>query len=244
MSYTFLNKIETIVNSDFVKTEYLSKNIVCIIVDSQNIDIDTINKKHNILTKKEIENYKNKIHSLDKKNSFISSFLKRYILATVAVKCPKEIVFSYNKYGKPSYKGVHFNVSHTKSITAFCISKNIQCGIDVQVQSTAYPKKYFSTIEAQYVESHAESGTAIAQLWSIKESILKNIGTGIQADTFPIIPIKDVGDDIFNYQDPIVCKYADKEFAVFTKTLHHNIPLSLSYTFHKKSVPHIQIIHV
>ena len=90
------------------------------------------------------------------------------------------------RMGKPSlaeHPDVHYNLSHAEGITA-CIVSDYECGIDCEKVRKYRPnvmKRAFSASERKMVESapEAEKDLIFFRLWTLKESYVKAIGSGI-----------------------------------------------------------------
>lgn len=105
--------------------------------------------------------------------------------------------FIYNKYGKPLLKendNVHFNISHCRSLAVCALAENA-IGVDVE-NIREYPERVlnrcFSDKEIRFVKESKFPDRAFFQLWTLKESYTKAIGTGI---TFPMKTAEFVIDD-------------------------------------------------
>ena len=111
----------------------------------------------------------------------------RYILWKHYGITSKEIVFRYNKYGKPLFiepKGIHFNISHSGE-WVLCGVSDAPIGIDIEggmVDMLAIAERFFSKEEAKYIDSHpiCDRDDAFFKIWTLKESYIKCIGMGLQ----------------------------------------------------------------
>lgn len=93
---------------------------------------------------------------------------------------------SLNEYGKPYFsdQGVFFNLSHSGD-RAVCIMSDAEVGCDIERirnvdNNIAY--RFFSENEQKYVcsfDSEDELKRAFFRVWTLKESILKCVGTGM-----------------------------------------------------------------
>lgn len=125
---------------------------------------------------------------------------------------PKQIVFSYNSYGKPYLEletnlnyTLQFNLSHSENIILLAFSENIRIGIDVEkIYSTSdlldVAHRYFSSVEYKRLMTmpRIKREKAFFKYWSRKESYIKGLGKGlsiplnsfdvsIDSDTQPIL---------------------------------------------------------
>jgi len=85
---------------------------------------------------------------------------------------------SYNQFGKPEIQGkAHFNISHSEELCVLALS-DYDVGVDIEyIKDFREPvaKKVFSENELEFVKGRKERFYAI---WSMKESVLKEEGTG------------------------------------------------------------------
>ena len=91
--------------------------------------------------------------------------------------------FSYNKNQKPYFKeypNIHFNISHCKSGIA-CAVSNSPIGIDIE-EINLYDdikENVLSKEELQAIKISKSPNEEFTKFWTMKESYLKLIGTGI-----------------------------------------------------------------
>lgn len=92
--------------------------------------------------------------------------------------------FIYNKYGKPMLKEndfLHFNLSHCCGL-AVCAYAESPIGIDAE-KIRDFPervmKRCFTDREIGFVKNSDSPNNSFFQLWTLKESFVKAIGTGL-----------------------------------------------------------------
>ena len=96
-------------------------------------------------------------------------------------------VFEYNEHGKPSIIGhpeICFNLSHCKE-AAICAISDQPVGADVEsVRSfnESLVRYTMNEDEIRQIESSEDQAVAFIRLWTMKESAMKLIGTGISND--------------------------------------------------------------
>ena len=122
------------------------------------------------------------------RNRFVASrSMLRKILGGY-LKCNSgQILFSYNRYGKPFLKGntLRFNVSHSRGIALFAVAHGRDVGIDVEfvdpcVETMKTAQIAFSQAEfirLQTLEPDLRA-TEFFRNWTRNEAILKAVGTG------------------------------------------------------------------
>ena len=99
-------------------------------------------------------------------------------------------VFEYNKFGKPSlvsYPGIHFNMSHYKRAVS-CLIANHPVGVDIEeiTQVDLDVARYvLNQNEYDRVIASNEPDIEFSILWTMKESLIKLIGEGIDDKRLP-----------------------------------------------------------
>lgn len=99
----------------------------------------------------------------------------------------KNALFTYGKYGKPKLKDhedIHFNLSHSGRYV-ICAAGEVPVGIDIQKNTgnkEAVAKRFFSEREYASIaecRDKKEAERLFYRYWTLKESFIKAIGTGI-----------------------------------------------------------------
>ncbi len=105
----------------------------------------------------------------------------------------KKIQISKNSFGKPFLRknpDIHFNISHSIDFV-ICALSSCEIGIDVEKNVAidyGLIVESFSPLERRYVlETNAFSNERCLRLWTLKESYLKCIGTGLRAPLNSIV---------------------------------------------------------
>jgi 4'-phosphopantetheinyl transferase len=122
--------------------------------------------------------------------------LARALQRTVLASCmpgiaPDELRFTRGVSGRPSLappfdaSGVEFNLAHTRGLVALAVARGMRLGVDVEWLQKKVPlaaaRRYFSSAEVQALDALPEEARPrhFLRLWTLKESYLKAIGTGI-----------------------------------------------------------------
>ena len=106
-------------------------------------------------------------------------------------------VFEYNEHGKPSIVGhpeICFNLSHCKE-AAICVVSDQPVGVDVEsVRSfnESLVRYTMNEAEVKEIESAEDQAVAFIRLWTMKESALKLIGTGISNELKQVLQQKNL----------------------------------------------------
>lgn len=101
-------------------------------------------------------------------------------------------VFEYNEHGKPSIIGhpeIFFNLSHCKEAAA-CVVSDTPVGIDVESIREYRDSLVNYTMndeEVRLIETSDNPAAAFIRLWTMKESTMKLVGTGISNDMKTVI---------------------------------------------------------
>lgn len=174
----------------FIDTNNISLGDILKSVFLSDLDIASLNKYKMEETRKE------KAVSLILKNKYIREY-------------------HINEYGKPVSENTYFNISHSKGVVVF-IQSDKEIGIDIEKVREVDPRlvDYISSNEEK---SYINSDINFFEVWTNKESLTKNIGTGIKDK------IKDIPGLPLNGKKI----YKGKEFFVRTLT-HKNYVISVS----------------
>jgi len=123
----------------------------------------------------------------------------RRILAHYLSADPADIVFAYNRYGRPvvdspaEKRGVVFNLSHSAERALYAISGGTPVGVDVErmrpLDFTGISKRFFAPSEAATLASLPESDKidAFYECWTRKEAFVKAQGTGLHLDLNQVV---------------------------------------------------------
>jgi len=103
-----------------------------------------------------------------------------------------------NEYGKPFYReypDVYFSISHSGT-KVMCVISDAPVGCDVEQikkRDQDIAKRFFASEEYQLIQSQPseeEKTNMFFRIWTLKESFIKCIGTGLSTElnSFSIIP--------------------------------------------------------
>ena len=112
-----------------------------------------------------------------------------------------EMTFSYNKYGKPTLKNVNdffFNLSHSGDWVVLAYGAS-EVGVDIEKIRSGNERiveGIFKEEEKEYIYSVAgmERNKRFTQIWTLKESYIKYLGTGFSTgmNTFSVGALNNV----------------------------------------------------
>lgn len=106
-------------------------------------------------------------------------------------------LFEYGEHGKPSIVGhpeIHFNLSHCRE-AALCGVSNRPIGVDVECVRQKKESLVDYTMneeEVDLIHSSNDPALAFTRLWTMKESLLKLTGEGINNHLKDVLNRKDV----------------------------------------------------
>lgn len=121
--------------------------------------------------------------------------LKSYEMLLQLLRTDYPVEFEYSSHGKP-YISKHilqslqtpysfFSISHCQQAVAVAVSGS-KIGIDVESRtrriSDGLAESVMNESEQQYIARHPEPDTPFIELWTKKEAVLKQRGTGIIDD--------------------------------------------------------------
>jgi len=137
---------------------------------------------HDLL--KKIEGYK---FPIDQQRSLIGQLIVRQFYAPLLHKRWTEILFEENEHEKPLLKGIdrhYFNISHSGNQVVVAFSQE-NIGVDVEKAKgdrRKIAKRFFTPSEIEdleALENEEEQMHYFYQLWTLKESYMKAIGSGM-----------------------------------------------------------------
>ena len=135
-------------------------------------------------------------HELGKRLCVLAyQLLKRGLAEVYGIR--ENPVFEYNEHGKPMIVGhpeIFFNLSHCKE-AAICVVSDQPVGVDVEsVRSfnESLVRYTMNEAEVKEIESAEDQAVAFIRLWTMKESALKLIGTGISNELKQVLQQKNL----------------------------------------------------
>lgn len=127
----------------------------------------------------------------DRKKFVLTRSVLRKLLGRYTGVAADELIFSYNRYGKPylcpseRHEALFFNITHSRDIALFAFSRFCELGIDIEyrrdeVSCLDLARRFFSEDEYQVLSQF--SGDALRQrfyrCWTRKEAFIKAVGRG------------------------------------------------------------------
>ncbi len=150
------------------------------------LDNETFNWMLNLVSEEKRDRINRFLRWEDAQRSLVGDVLLRILIQDKLKLKNNEIVYTKNKFGKPSLNNIHdfsFNISHSGKWVVCALSKH-HVGIDVEkIKPTDFgiAKKYFSTDEYEFLMNQTTEDRleVFYNLWTLKESYIKAIGKGL-----------------------------------------------------------------
>lgn len=110
--------------------------------------------------------------------------LLRSILAKYLGITPKQILFTYNSFGKPATPSLYFNLSHSSHQLLIALSSEKEMGVDIErirhiPENVHENSPFFSAEEQKHILSAKNNQNAFFTCWTRKEALIKAIGEGM-----------------------------------------------------------------
>ena len=130
------------------------------------------------------EKLKRQKNVLAQKQGLGTELLLIKALETVAPELLPPLDISCGIDGKPELvgSGISFNLSHSGNFAACAVSDS-PIGLDIQTERDCdrrLAEKYFTALERHFIEESENKAYAFTKLWTMKESAVKYIGTGLK----------------------------------------------------------------
>lgn len=166
--------------------------------DFTQIPVGIIADYYRLLCESERQRYERFQFDKDKMAFVYSHAMLRLILSSYLKCTPKSIIYHINSFGKPSIKNnvtpalIEFNLTHTDNMAACVITntKNTSVGIDIEKSNSDVD--IFSLFNLSLSKDEQKEITECGdenemkrrfiELWTLKESLLKSNGTGINCN--------------------------------------------------------------
>lgn len=183
-------------------------------------------------------------HSKNLQRSILGEYLIRYFFKLKTKINIENIVFETGEKGKPFLHDskIHFNISHSGEWIVAAFSEK-ELGIDIElIKEPNYnvAKRFFSETEIQNLFSITDielKKQLFFEYWTIKESYLKAIGTGLtkSLSSFTVL---------FDKEEISIINNGEKE-NIYTYQLEFDPEYKLSISCYEKEInKKIQIINI
>ncbi|MCP4163785.1 MAG: 4'-phosphopantetheinyl transferase superfamily protein [Deltaproteobacteria bacterium] len=156
------------------------------ITKPEEVETSDLRKYKDLLSSDEIERHDRFKFDNLKNNFLITRALVRTTLANYLGCDPKSLKFETNSYGKPSLRGISFNLSHTDGLIVLAITGSKKIGVDTEnlnrnITDIDIAKRYFAEPEYHEIKACSEIDRKykFLEFWTLKESYIKAVGKGL-----------------------------------------------------------------
>lgn len=159
---------------------------VCCLNIKENLESNKLEELAKYLSNEKYERIKKFYKLEDYKRTLFADILARYMISKTIKKEFTEIIFDYNKYGKPFLRGepnVHYNMSHSGDWVVAVIHSS-PIGIDIEEIipiDLRIGKRFFTDKEYEYIMNKNPMNRLehFYEIWTLKESYIKAVGRGL-----------------------------------------------------------------
>ena len=125
----------------------------------------------------------------------VTRSLVRLVLSEQLGVDPRALELGRTETGKPTVRGLHFNLSHSGELILLAVCGDRDVGVDIErrrhvERAAALEARWLTDAERdslkQAREKGADSSDAFLRIWSMKEARLKALGVGISGATSQI----------------------------------------------------------
>lgn len=143
-----------------------------------------------LISQDEAARWRRLIFEKDRHRFLVARAMLRAVLSEYLERGPQELVFRYNRYGKPSLADpsglpIRFNLSHTAGLAICGVTCRRDLGVDVENLDRGgkldLARRYFAESESAALEGmgEEEQPAAFYRLWTLKEAYIKARGRGL-----------------------------------------------------------------
>lgn len=171
----------------------------------------------------------------------VTRALVRTLLSQYTGADPRDWRFALGAYGRPeierptAFRGLRFNVSHTRGRIVCLLARDIDIGVDVEdsdrrVRFLSIAHRYFSADEAEALRAVPESQRRrrFFDYWTLKESYIKARGMGL---ALPLGQFSFVWDDSgpvrIIFQAGLADDAAEWQFGKLALTTRHPVAIAV-----------------
>lgn len=199
--------------------------VYCLYIKDK-IDRNLLEIYKKYINKDKTQRINRKYNIKDAQNSILADILLRCVLYSNYNEDIYNNGIEYNIYGKPfiKNKSIFFNISHSEDFIVIAID-TMPIGIDIekiQKIDISISKFYFKKEESEFIYSFRENERLerFYEVWTLKESFVKNLGIGLQVDldSFSVCNKGEIKRDL---------NYGQETYYLLGCTIKHNYRLSV-----------------
>ena len=210
-------------------------------------DDKLLSQYHSLLGEEEKQRLERFHFKKDQHNYLISHALVRLVLSEYADLKPEAWQFQKNSHGRPDIKqaandtSLKFNLTHTKGLCACVVTCGAECGIDAEIVNRKnnlkkIAQRMFADSELDTMKSlHGwEFREAFFRFWTLRESYVKALGTGLAGSSKAFhFCIDDKAEIEFKNSEADLDK-EQWQFALLEPTENHIAAVALRHTTQDK----------
>ena len=151
-----------------------------------------------------------RLRSPQKKKASAIAYLLLRLAISETYGINEAVEFSYGDKGKPhlkSYPHIHFNLSHSNEVAA-CVISNNEVGVDVQYikpVNDSLARRVLTESEYAGFKSSKMPDEYFCEIWTVKESYLKQTGKGITTELRDVAADEITDKTIYRSNDYFCC---------------------------------------
>lgn len=172
----------------------ISSNEVMVFQQSLRVSAQELQEYRQLLSADEKDRANRFVQEKDQRKFIVARGRLRQLIGEYMGISPKQLMFTYNSYGKPEIKSkssiLHFNLSHSNEMAVYVLSASFEVGIDIEylkphIEIEEIAKRFFSVNESTALIALPAEQKLLAfyQCWTRKEALLKALGEGL---SFPL----------------------------------------------------------
>lgn len=153
---------------------------------------------------------------LNKKQGLGAELLLNFAVKEICPELALPLNIQLGQYGKPFCEElpICFSLSHSGNFSA-CAVCETEIGLDIQKPSCFkenLAKRYFTLTEREYIYNSEDRDKAFTKIWTMKESYIKALGTGLNTamNSFSVIP------------EPYVSSESSEIFRIYSSSIENS----------------------
>lgn len=176
-------------------------NIKVIYVDTTDVSIERILSSSFLCDSDLLELQRFKVEETKKEKAYSTILKNKYVGE-----------YRVNESGKPISDNAYFNISHSKGVVVF-VKDSLPIGIDIE-RIRPVEDNLIDYISSKEEREYIKNDTNFFEVWTSKESLTKNIGTGIREKIkeIPGLPLNGIKEykerkyysKIMKYKDSVI----------------------------------------
>lgn len=157
-------------------------------------DQSQLSECYSMLSAEEQEKLERFKYRADRQRYLVTHAMLRTVLSRCTEMANEKLVFSENAHGKPALvldagaPAIWFNITHTDGLCACVVSPVGDCGIDAESvhrknRLDAVAEKMFADEELALLRQSSDKVGCFFDLWTLRESYVKALGTGLSGSS-------------------------------------------------------------